>query len=88
MTYCYCTGCKNGEPFCPCIMKEKGIIQRNGRWVRPEKDCGPVKEPFRRDTPAFDLSNKCNKCGMVFKGIMGYVCHDPECPMGAGPTIV
>lgn len=28
----------------------------------------------------------CSKCGMVWQGIMGYVCSEFDCPMGAGPT--
>lgn len=37
---CNCIGPQNGEPLCPCQMK--GIIQRNGRWIKPEQDLGPV----------------------------------------------
>lgn len=39
---CFCTGPKNGQPYCPCEMKRRGIVQRNGRWVEPEKDLGEV----------------------------------------------
>lgn len=37
---CCCMGPQNGEPFCPCRMR--GMEQRNGRWIEPEKDHGPV----------------------------------------------
>jgi len=37
---CFCVGPQNGEPLCPCQMW--GLIKRNGRWVRPEQDLGPV----------------------------------------------
>ena len=38
-------------------------------------------------TPTFpDVKAICGKCGMVFEGIMGYVCQDPACPMGCGPV--
>lgn len=37
---CNCIGPQNGEPRCPCMMR--GIIQRDGRWVEPERDLGPV----------------------------------------------
>jgi len=37
---CNCIGPQNGEPRCPCMMR--GLIQRNGRWIEPEKDLGPV----------------------------------------------
>lgn len=35
-----------------------------------------------------DAKSTCGKCGMVFEGIMGYVCQDPTCPMGCGPIVV
>lgn len=38
---CNCIGPQNGEPLCPCMMR--GISQKNGRWVRPEQDLGPVQ---------------------------------------------
>lgn len=37
---CGCVGPQNGEPLCPCMMR--GVRQRNGRWIRPEEDLGPV----------------------------------------------
>lgn len=35
-----------------------------------------------------DNGTTCSKCGMVWKGVMGYCCSDHLCPMGAGPTII
>ena len=40
---CNCVGPQNGDPRCPCMMR--GLIQRDGRWVEPEKDLGPVNKP-------------------------------------------
>lgn len=37
---CGCVGPQNGQPRCPCMMR--GVIQRNGRWIEPERDLGPV----------------------------------------------
>ncbi len=37
---CNCIGPQRGEPLCPCQMR--GIIQRDGRYIRPEQDLGPV----------------------------------------------
>jgi hypothetical protein len=37
---CHCTGPKNGEPRCPCAMRN--VIERDGRWIVPEQDLGPV----------------------------------------------
>ncbi len=42
VTSCACVGPKNGEPLCPCMMR--GVRQRNGRWIRPEQDLGPVRD--------------------------------------------
>lgn len=39
---CNCIGSQNNEPYCPCQMREKGVFKRNGRWIEPEKDLGPV----------------------------------------------
>jgi hypothetical protein len=29
---------------------------------------------------------RCQKCGMEFRGVMGYVCTDTHCPSGRGVT--
>ena len=38
---CHCVGPQNGEPVCPCAMRP--ILIRDGRWVQPEVDLGPIK---------------------------------------------
>lgn len=40
---CGCVGPQNGEPLCPCAMRARGIVARNGRWIEPERDLGPVE---------------------------------------------
>lgn len=37
---CFCIGPQNGEPLCPCRMR--GVIVRDGRYILPERDLGPV----------------------------------------------
>lgn len=37
---CACMGPQNGEPLCPCQMR--GMIQRDGKWIRPEQVIGDV----------------------------------------------
>jgi hypothetical protein len=61
---CYCMGPQPGYPLCPCQMR--GLIQRDGRWIKPEQDMGPVIDPplpadlytrmqkLAQDTPAHD----------------------------------
>lgn len=39
---CGCIGPQNGEPYCPCMMRAKQVYKKDGRWVEPEKDLGPV----------------------------------------------
>lgn len=36
MSSCFCVGCQNGEPFCPCVMKAKGVYRINSGWVIPD----------------------------------------------------
>lgn len=40
---CNCIGPRNGEPRCRCQMRN--VIERDGRWVVPEQDLGPVIRP-------------------------------------------
>ncbi len=39
-----------------------------------------------RQHPALFKSTTCTKCGVIWKGTMGYCCPNSDCPMGAGPT--
>lgn len=36
---CFCVGPQNGDPVCPCEMRN--VVIRNGRYVS-ERDLGPV----------------------------------------------
>lgn len=38
---CGCIGPQNGEPLCPCSMRNVQV--KNDRWVIPERDLGPVR---------------------------------------------
>lgn len=37
---CNCVGPQNGEPLCPCKMRN--VIIRDGRYIQKEHDLGPV----------------------------------------------
>ncbi len=37
---CNCVGPQRGEPRCPCLMRN--IIVRDGCWIQPEVNLGPV----------------------------------------------
>jgi hypothetical protein len=43
---CFCVGPQNGEPYCPCRMRELRVYKKDGRWVEPEKDLGPDLSVF------------------------------------------
>jgi hypothetical protein len=38
----------------------------------------PTTSPF---PPTTFSETKCSKCGMVWKGVMGYVCSQTDCPV-------
>lgn len=44
VTACGCIGPQNGEPLCPCMMRARRIYKKDGRWIEPEKDLGPVSK--------------------------------------------
>lgn len=37
---CFCMGPQNGQPLCPCAMKN--VFIRDGRYIRREVDLGPA----------------------------------------------
>lgn len=37
---CGCIGPQRGQPLCPCAMR--GVVVKDGRYVRPAQDLGPV----------------------------------------------
>lgn len=37
---CNCVGPQYGQPRCPCMMRNVRI--KNGRYIEPERDLGPV----------------------------------------------
>ena len=41
---CNCVGPQRGEPYCPCMMRARGVYEKAGRWVEPERDLGPVHD--------------------------------------------
>ena len=43
---CNCVGPQPGFPKCPCMMR--GLIQRDGRWIEPERDLGPVSTAIKQ----------------------------------------
>lgn len=70
---CHCVGPQNGEPFCPCRMREVKIV--DGRYV---KDLGPVKQ---QDTGISDEIDRLEK-GLVeaYKLLMMADPSDEEIP--------
>lgn len=62
---CNCIGPQNGQPRCPCMMR--GVIQRDGRWIQPEVDLGPVVKHATSD--ALDAYVK-NLSADVVRGLL------------------
>lgn len=54
---CNCVGPRPGEPRCPCMMR--GLIKRDGRWIEPERDLGPIQEEAMRMLA--DLGQECDR---------------------------
>lgn len=52
---CNCIGPQNGQPKCPCQMR--GLIQRDGRWIQPEVDLGPVTNTPHRLDAGFTMAH-------------------------------
>ena len=52
---CNCIGPQRGEPLCPCKMR--GVIVRDGRYILPEQDLGPVRD---KDSDEDYFRNKLN----------------------------
>jgi hypothetical protein len=34
---CFCVGKQNGEPYCPCVMRQKNVRKEGDEWVIPER---------------------------------------------------
>lgn len=71
---CNCMGPQNGQPKCPCQMR--GVVQRDGRWIEPERDLGPVR-PSPPDIP-FHLQT--TGAGCVCPAGAEKTCMGPMCP--------
>lgn len=44
---CNCVGPQRGEPYCPCSMRARRVYKRDGRWIEPERDLGPVSSTYK-----------------------------------------
>jgi len=66
---CNCIGPQNGQPLCPCQMR--GVVERDGRYVRPEQDLGPVPSKMEQELRKIfnDLSSNQEPLGEPFQSI-------------------
>ena len=79
---------KKSEPHCPegygCTAEGPSIKELFDEVIR-RLDVIDMKIrsiPPVYPTPTIDLnSKKCSKCGMVWTGVMGYVCPSQDCPV-------
>lgn len=58
---CACIGPQNGQPLCPCRMR--GVKIKNGRYVLPERDLGPVRDrPAKPHRGFYEWGKPAEKC--------------------------
>jgi hypothetical protein len=80
---------KRGEAF---TKEELTEILDKLNMVQEPIDWNPFINPWEPITPdpilpVMPLTNRCSACGLELKRVMGYVCHNANCPTGlAGPT--
>jgi len=83
MTPCNCIGRQGNEPYCPRTMHNRGIINRDGRWIELERDFGP-------STPVDKLSKPKVPClwdqftEEEKSKPMGLSCPCPKCSTWCG----
>jgi hypothetical protein len=53
---CNCIGPQGGRPLCPCRMR--GVTIRDGRYIKPEQDLGPVVEADRATNTSDPLTRQ------------------------------
>jgi hypothetical protein len=60
----------------------------NKPWPKPDDfpDHEPNKWPHDKN-PWVVEKTRCPSCGIIFEGVMGFVCSNNRCPMGAGPIM-
>jgi hypothetical protein len=87
---CNCIGPQNGQPLCPCKMSR--VIERNGRYIIPEQDLGPVVKQvpstisdgvYRQVNPENEvcMHSKCESCHGTGRRSDGTGCiHMISCP--------
>jgi len=50
-------------------------------WYTTPTNVRRVVIPKLPEQPPEIIEYQCGECGMVFSGIMGYVCGSPRCPV-------
>lgn len=58
-------------------------LQRDVDWIISYllKMNAPIQPIQPAPYITYDTATKCSKCGMEWKGVMGYVCSDMNCPV-------
>ncbi len=69
---CNCIGPQNGEPLCPCLMRN--VIERDGRYIKREQDLGPVRKPMVTPIPSSVTQ------GCICPPGAEKTCQGPTCP--------
>lgn len=74
---CGCIGPQNGEPKCPCMMRN--VVQRDGHWIERERDLGPV----RPSVPDLAKAFRTQITGCICPPGSEMTCQGPTCPRKA-----
>ena len=63
---------------------EDTIRELEGRIAKLEQEklpLVPIPTPWPDPVPDLYGGTQCPKCGLVWSGVMGYVCPDSQCPI-------
>ena len=71
---CNCIGPQNGEPLCPCMMRN--VSKRDGHWIKDEEDLGPVRPKFPDRAPMRHRAG----FGCICPPTSEKTCENSECP--------
>lgn len=83
MNACNCVGPQYGQPHCPCQMR--GLYQRDGKWVEPERVVGDVVPTFYRPGHGSIASHGCVCPPGAEKTCAGPLC--PRKPIGSAGAV-
>lgn len=61
------------------------IYYSDGTYEEVSNVLGQWKQPTYPQPP-WNPTSQCSGCGLKLDGAIGYVCNNPKCPCGLGPS--